>query len=96
MSGLGGLKGWQWLFILEGAVTAVVALAGFWLLPNTPTTTRWLNAEERELAHARMQRDRVGDAIHGETSAWEGLKQAAGDKRTYVYHSQVGISDFSY
>lgn len=85
MSGLGGLKGWQWLFILEGAVTAVVALAGFWLLPNTPTTTRWLNADERELAHARMQRDRVGDAIDGETSAWEGLKQAAGDKRTWLF-----------
>jgi hypothetical protein len=84
MSGLGGLKGWQWLFIVEGTVTALVAIAGFWLLPNTPLTTRWLTEEERELAHARMQRDRVGDSIEGEVSAWVGLKQAAADKRTYV------------
>ncbi|KXJ90026.1 major facilitator superfamily domain-containing protein [Microdochium bolleyi] len=85
MSGLGGLKGWQWLFILEGAATALVALGGFWLLPNTPLTTRWLTPAEQELAHARMQRDRVGDSIDGEVSAWEGLKQAASDKRTWLF-----------
>ncbi|KAH7028837.1 major facilitator superfamily domain-containing protein [Microdochium trichocladiopsis] len=85
MSGLGGLKGWQWLFIIEGAVTALVAVAGFWLLPNTPLTTRWLTTEERELAHARMERDRVGDSIDGQVSAWAGLKQAASDKRTWLF-----------
>ncbi|KAH6113764.1 hypothetical protein HBI69_129330 [Parastagonospora nodorum] len=55
-------KTWRWLFIVEGAVTAVVAIFGFFLLPNTPLTTSWLTPEERELAHARMERDRVGDS----------------------------------
>jgi len=78
-----GLAGWRWLFIIEGVATAVVAMLGFWLLPDTPLTTRWLNAEERELAHSRMERDRVGDA--GQASAMDGLKQACRDPKTWIF-----------
>ncbi|KAL8369832.1 hypothetical protein RB595_000261 [Gaeumannomyces hyphopodioides] len=78
-----GLAGWRWLFILEGSVTALVGLLGFWLLPDTPLTTRWLTAEERELAHGRMERDRVDD--QGETSTMVGLKQALKDPKTWVF-----------
>lgn len=78
-----GLAGWRWLFIIEGVATAVVALSGFWLLPDTPLTTRWLKPEERELAHSRMERDRVGDK--GESSAMEGLKQACKDPKTWIF-----------
>ncbi|RYP37776.1 hypothetical protein DL767_002791 [Monosporascus sp. MG133] len=84
MHGLSGLTGWRWLFIVEGAVTALVALFGFFLLPNTPLTTHWLKAEERELAHARMERDKLGDSLE-QASTMEGLKQAAKDKRTWLF-----------
>ncbi|RYO84671.1 hypothetical protein DL766_005907 [Monosporascus sp. MC13-8B] len=84
MHGLSDLAGWRWLFIVEGAVTALVALFGFFLLPNTPLTTGWLKAEERELAHARMERDKLGDSLE-RASAMEGLKQAAKDKRTWLF-----------
>lgn len=70
--------------ISEGAVTAFVAIFGFFLLPNTPLTTSWLTPEERQMAHDRMERDRVGDA--GEkVSMMEGLKQACKDKRTWLF-----------
>ncbi len=83
LDGVSGLTGWRWLFILEGSATALVALFGFWLLPDTPSTTRWLTPEERELAHGRIEKDRVGDK--GEASAWDGLKQACSDKRTWIF-----------
>jgi sugar phosphate permease len=100
MDGLRGIAGWRWLFIVyvwscrsqgymltffsEGAVTAFVAIFGFFLLPNTPLTTSWLTPEERQMAHDRMERDRVGDA--GEkVSMMEGLKQACKDKRTWLF-----------
>ena len=79
-----GLEGWRWLFIIEGAVTAAVALVGFWMLPNTPLTTRWLNERERQLAHERMERDKISDSVE-QASAWEGLKQACADKRTWLF-----------
>lgn len=70
--------------ISEGAATGLVAIFGFFLLPNTPLTTSWLTPEERQLAHDRMERDRVGDA--GEkVSMMEGLRQACKDKRTWLF-----------
>ncbi|KAF1914369.1 major facilitator superfamily domain-containing protein [Ampelomyces quisqualis] len=84
MDGLNGIAGWRWLFILEGAVTALVAILGLFLLPNTPLTTSWLKPEERELAHARMERDRVGDSSEP-VSSMEGLRQACKDKRTWLF-----------
>jgi hypothetical protein len=68
----------------EGAVTALVALFGFFLLPNTPLTTSWLTPAERELAHARMERDRVGDSSEP-VSSMEGLRQACRDPRTWLF-----------
>jgi len=82
-------KSYQRLYALltycsEGVATAFVAIFGFFLLPNTPLTTSWLTPEERQLAHDRMERDRVGDA--GEkVSMMEGLKQACRDKRTWLF-----------
>ena len=53
------------------------------LLPDTPLTTRWLTPEERLLAHARVERDTVNNK--GKVSAWEGLRQAALDPRTWLF-----------
>lgn len=72
------------LFIVEGAATGLIALFGFFLLPDTPLTTRWLNERERELAHSRMERDQVSDGL-GEASAMEGLRQACRDPRTWIF-----------
>lgn len=77
MDGAGGLAGWKWLFILQGAVTFVVAIGGYFLLPDFPLTTWWLTQEEKDLAYNRMELDTV--ANKGETSTWKGLQQAAKD-----------------
>jgi sugar phosphate permease len=84
LDGVHGIAGWRWLFLLEGSVTALVALFGFWLLPNNPLDTRWLNEREKQLAHDRMERDRPADAVE-KVSMMEGLKQACRDKRTWLF-----------
>ncbi|CAH0044947.1 unnamed protein product [Clonostachys solani] len=85
MDGVKGLAGWRWLFLIEGVVTAGVAIIGFFMLPNTPLTTWWLTDREKELAHSRMERDKISDADENDASAWQGLKQAASDKRTWLF-----------
>lgn len=50
MDGARGIAAWQWLFIIEGAATVVVACGCFFVLPNFPRTTKWLTDEERMLA----------------------------------------------
>ncbi|KAK2731097.1 major facilitator superfamily transporter [Colletotrichum kahawae] len=80
-----GIAGWQWyrLFIIEGSVTALVAIFGFFLLPDDPSETRWLTEEERKLSVERIRRDTVGHQERGST--WEGLKQACKDPKTWLF-----------
>ena len=47
LDGLAGLRGWQWLFLVEGLPTVLLGLAMFWLLPDSPATSRWLSEDER-------------------------------------------------
>lgn len=56
MQGVGNLKAWQWLFILEALVTIAVALSAIFVLPDYPATTKWLTAEERNVAQASTLR----------------------------------------
>ncbi|KAL2273928.1 hypothetical protein FJTKL_04006 [Diaporthe vaccinii] len=51
-----GLKGWQWLFLVNGIITIPIAIVGFFFFPDTPETTqaKWLSAGERELALQRL------------------------------------------
>lgn len=62
-----------------------MAIVGFWLLPNTPLTTRWLSDRERELAHSRMEKDKTSDSLVSTGSSMDGLKQACKDVRTWLF-----------
>jgi MFS family permease len=83
MDDLAGIAGWRWLFILQGAITFVIAVGAVFTLPDDPLHTRWLTEEERRLAHDRIVRDTVG-ARH-QTSTFKGLKEAARDKKLWLF-----------
>lgn len=34
MEGLGGIRGWKWLFMIEGAATVVIAIGAYFVLPS--------------------------------------------------------------
>ncbi|EXF80931.1 hypothetical protein CFIO01_03439 [Colletotrichum fioriniae PJ7] len=80
-----GIAGWKWarLFIIEGSVTALIAVFGFFLLPDDPSVTRWLTEDERQLAVERIRRDTVGRQERGSTM--DGLKQALKDPKTWLF-----------
>ena len=42
-----GLEGWRWLLLIEGAASSFVGLFAWIFLPDWPSTTSWLTAEER-------------------------------------------------
>ncbi|MCJ1469870.1 hypothetical protein MMC07_008514 [Pseudocyphellaria aurata] len=88
-SGLNGAKNllaWRWLFIIEGAITVVVAVAAYFVLPNFPRTTSWLTESERQLAVWRLDED-IGedDWVGSEKQTFShGLKLAFLDIKTYI------------
>ena len=60
LEGLQGKLGhaaWRWLFFIEGALTIFFAAVAIFVLPDFPTTTRWLTPQERALAIKRMEED---------------------------------------
>ncbi|CAG9940965.1 unnamed protein product [Clonostachys rosea f. rosea IK726] len=56
LNGSLGIAGWQWLFIVSGAMTIFWGIVGLAVIPDSPAITRalWLTEEERELSKTRM------------------------------------------
>jgi MFS transporter, ACS family, tartrate transporter len=48
LDGIYGLKGWQWLFLLEGLPAVVLGASVIFYLNDRPETTRWLTPVERD------------------------------------------------
>ncbi|KAJ0116355.1 hypothetical protein J7T55_007334 [Diaporthe amygdali] len=65
MNGVHGLGGWQWLFIIAGAITVGQGLLGFLTIPDSPANTRalWLNPAEKRLARLRMGESGINTTV---------------------------------
>ncbi|KAJ6185147.1 hypothetical protein N7519_006448 [Penicillium mononematosum] len=51
------VKGWQWLFIIEGSMTLITGAAAFFLLPDGVQSAWFLTDRERAAATGRLLRD---------------------------------------
>lgn len=54
LDGLADLRGWQWLFIVEGVPTALLGLALPLCLPLKPDRAKWLQAHEADAIQAAV------------------------------------------
>ena len=54
MGGDAGYAGWRWIFIVEGAVTAFLAIPFYFLIPDFPETSKWLKPEQKAFIKARL------------------------------------------
>ncbi|KAI0976184.1 major facilitator superfamily domain-containing protein [Xylaria arbuscula] len=55
LDGIRGYSGWRWIFILEGLLTAVVAIIFFFTFPAFPEESKWLTEEEQSYVKARLR-----------------------------------------
>jgi D-galactonate transporter len=58
LHGIGGLSGWQWLFILEGLPSIVLGFVVLFYLTDKPAVAAWLPAAEREWLTRRLDEER--------------------------------------
>ena len=64
LDGLMGLKGWQWLFILEALPALILSFVVFFYLTDRPADAEWLAPEEREWLASRLgQEQRQREAV---------------------------------
>ncbi|KAI9370229.1 major facilitator superfamily domain-containing protein [Aspergillus egyptiacus] len=57
MDGIRGLRGWQWIFILEGLFTVCFGLFSYAMLPNSPETVMTFKPQHKERCLQRLQLD---------------------------------------
>lgn len=99
MQGAAGLAAWRWLFIIEGVITVALAGAAVFILPDYPSSTRWLSVEDKQIAVGRLAID-AGLAVDGsedDVSAVQGLLLAVKDPKVWLlgitYHATImGLS----
>jgi len=76
LDGLGGLHGWQWMFILEGLPACVLAFAVLRMLPDGPAQAPWLSQDEKQFIATRLAAQ--------EPTEHPQLWQALSDKRVIL------------
>ncbi|KAM5506301.1 hypothetical protein McanMca71_002494 [Microsporum canis] len=83
MDGVGGKAGWEWIFILEGLATIVIAVASFWMVQDFPDTATFLSEDDRKRVILRLSKDKQSSAGHEDFKMsyfWASVK----DWKTYV------------
>ena len=80
MHGIGGLAGWQWLFLLEGLPAVVLGVVVLRVLPDGPSGAAWLTASEAAGLVAELGRDRETGGDDGVAS----IRGALGNRRIWL------------
>jgi ACS family tartrate transporter-like MFS transporter len=59
LDGVGGLQGWQWLFVVEGVTTVLLGISVLFILKDGPNKADWLQPEEKLWLAGELERDHV-------------------------------------
>jgi sugar phosphate permease len=80
MAGAWGLRGWQWMFLLEGLPTAILGLMVPFLLADHPDDAKWLTKREKWIIdHILESEQSAKDVEHHHT-----FGQAMKDPHVYL------------
>jgi ACS family tartrate transporter-like MFS transporter len=97
MDQVGGLRGWQWVFLLEGFPAVILGLLALYYLTDRPQQANWLTREERDwLAQKLAQEEQQRHQRHGLT-----LRLALIDPRVWLlialyFTIAVGSNSFGF
>ena len=80
LAGTNGLKGWQWMFLLEGVPSVILGLLVLLILDDHPDDAKWLSAREKEILDHNLEADqRSLDVEHHHS-----FGQAIRDPKIYI------------
>ncbi|KAI1083105.1 retrograde regulation protein 2 [Whalleya microplaca] len=87
MEGAGGKPAWEWLFIIEGSMTVVIALLLLPLMVDYPLQSKHilLSRDLQLMAEWRIRKENAGIVDEDPESILWGLKQALIDPKLYMF-----------
>ncbi|KAJ7162030.1 MFS general substrate transporter [Mycena filopes] len=83
----GSLKPYQIIFLFAGLLTVVFSAVVYLVLPDSPTTARFLTHDEKVLAVERLRANNTGT----ETKTWKGaqVRECLLDPKTWAWFSML-------
>lgn len=73
MHGVLGLKGWQWMFLLEAIPAVILGFVVFFFLTDRPEKATWLASDERDWLVSTMNAEHAAKGAKAHHSIWSGL-----------------------
>ena len=89
MDGIYGLKGWQWLFIIEAVPSIILAFVTWSYLPDSPADASFLNDEERDWLQTTLDQEAAQRARHSDLDLWAALRNPRVIALGFVYFGIV-------
>ncbi|AJG19492.1 Nitrate/nitrite transporter [Cupriavidus basilensis] len=81
MNGVGGMHGWQWLFVVQGLPASVLGVLIYLLLQDHPNDANWLTQSEKNLLRHHLEHDENGIEGRDEPSVLHALR----DPKIYIF-----------
>lgn len=94
LDGVAGLRGWQWMFLLEGAPAVLFAVVVLTVLPDGPTKARWLSEDDKTVLIDQQKRGRI--LVDPTASLREGGAGGVTHLSKAFFHPQVLLSILVY
>jgi ACS family tartrate transporter-like MFS transporter len=68
-----GLRGWQWMFVIEGAPAILLGLFCLFVLSDKPSHARWLGSDQKNWLDGRLQEESAQGKRVGKIGLWSVL-----------------------
>jgi MFS transporter, ACS family, tartrate transporter len=85
MNGTLGLRGWQWVFIIEAAPAIVLSFVIFRTMIDRPSSADWLKPDERQWLERQLDIDRARAEANGQLTLSKALLDARVAALAVVY-----------
>jgi ACS family tartrate transporter-like MFS transporter len=90
LDGAMGLKGWQWLFVVEGIPSVLLGIVTWFYLTDRPEKADWLNAEQKAWLASKLQAENAAKLAVDHLSLGQALSSAKVMTLSLIYFGYVG------
>ncbi|KZR37914.1 4-hydroxyphenylacetate permease, partial [Klebsiella aerogenes] len=96
MDGMLTLKGWQWLFLLEGFPSVLLGAVVWFYLDDSPQKAKWLTDEDKRCLSEMMEKDKLRLVQPNGSASLSALQQGKGSLWRDVFTPVVLMYTLAY
>jgi len=92
MNGVLGLRGWQWVFLIEAAPAIVLSFVVLWRMTDRPSSADWLKPDEHHWLDSELDNERARTEARGRPTLGKALLDVRVAALSAIYFLSVTAS----